>query len=183
MEFNPIQTNALPTKVKFLNLIWCIFNRTIFRIIPPYTSFFKKFKVLILRLFGAKVAWTANIHSSAKIEYPWNLSMGHLSSLGENCWVYAMNKISIGSKTCIDKNVFLITGSHDISSSTFDLITKPINIGDNVWITTGCYILPGISIGNFSVVATNSVVVTNINDNSVVGGNPAKFIKKREIVC
>jgi len=132
-------------------------------------------------MFGAKVAWTATIDSSANIEYPWNLTMGHLSSLGEKSWIYAMAPIIIGEKTCIGKNVYLITGSHDITSCTFDLIVKPIIIGDNVWIATGSYVLQGIQINNNAVIAAGAVVVNNVGDSDIVGGNPAKFIKKREI--
>lgn len=107
--------------------------------------------------------------------------MGNKSSLGEKCWVYAMDKIQIGDFTCIGKDVYLLTGSHDISRSTFDLVTKPIVIGDACWIATASTILPGVDVGNYCVVGANSVVVKSIENHSVVGGNPAKFIKKRII--
>ena len=74
-----------------------------------------------------------------------------------------------------------MTGYHDISSNTFDLIIKPITIGDGVWITTRVTILPGISIGDYAVAAANSVVTKDVEAFDVVGGNPAKFIKKREL--
>jgi putative colanic acid biosynthesis acetyltransferase WcaF len=181
MTFNPVQTNQMPVSSKIMNIIWRLVNKTIFRIIPPYTPVFKRTKVLLLKIFGAKIAWTATIHSTSNIEYPWNLTMGHLSSLGEKSWIYAMDSIMIGEKTCIGKDVYLITGSHSITSSTFDLVTKPIIIGNNVWIATGVYILPGIHIRNNVVIAAGSVVIKDVEANNVVGGNPAKFIKKREI--
>lgn len=84
-------------------------------------------------------------------------------------------------KTCIGKDTYLITGSHNISSTNFELTTKPINIGDCCWLTTGVTVLPGVEIGNYSVIAANSTVTRDVNSWSVVGGNPAKFIKKREI--
>lgn len=107
--------------------------------------------------------------------------MGSLSSIGERCWVYALDNITIGEKTCIGKEVNLITGSHDIADSTFKLITKPINIGNCVWVTTRATILPGVQINDFAVVANNSVVTKDVQQNEIVGGNPAKFIKKRMI--
>ena len=135
----------------------------------------------MLRLFGAKVDWMASVHPKAKIEYPWNLTMGALSSLGENSWIYAMAPITIGEKSCIGKDVYLITGSHNISSNHFELITKPIVIGNGCWLTTGVTILPGVEIGDYSVVAANSTVTKNVDSWDIVGGNPAKFIKKRVI--
>jgi acetyltransferase-like isoleucine patch superfamily enzyme len=73
----------------------------------------------------------------------------------------------------------LITGSHDISISTFDLITKPITIMDNVWVATGAMILPGVTIGEGAVVAAGAVVTKDVEPWTVVGGNPAKVIKRR----
>lgn len=92
-----------------------------------------------------------------------------------------MAPIHIGEFSCIGKDVYLLTGSHDIEKSTFDLITRPIPIGDGCWIATASTILPGIHIGTYSVVAAGSVVCKSVESNSVVGGNPAKFIKKRII--
>jgi putative colanic acid biosynthesis acetyltransferase WcaF len=132
-------------------------------------------------MFGAKIDWTCSISSKANIEYPWNLTMGRLSSLGENVWAYCMEKITIGEKCCIGKDVYLLTGSHDIEKSTFNLLTKPITIQSNTWIATGSYILPNVTVGKNCVVAAKSLVNKSIEANSVVGGNPAKFIKERKI--
>lgn len=135
----------------------------------------------MLRAFGAKVSMSASIHPSAKIDYPWRLTMGERSSLGEKSWAYCLNSITIGENCCIGKDVYLLTGSHDISSPNFNLVTKPITIGDGVWVATGSTVLPGINLGNMTVVGAGSVVVKSTEDNDVIGGNPAKFIKKREI--
>ena len=64
---------------------------------------------------------------------------------------------------------------------TFDLVTKPISIKDDVWIATGAYVLPGVTIGEGAVVGAGSVVTKDVEPWSVVAGNPAKFIKKREL--
>lgn len=92
-----------------------------------------------------------------------------------------MASIKIGKLSCIGKDVYLLTGSHDIEKSTFDLVTKPITIGDGCWIATAATVLPGVTIGDYSVVAANAVVCKDFEEYSVVGGNPAKFIKKRII--
>lgn len=180
-KFNPIQTNQMSKREKIKNLFWLIVSNSIFRFTPPYLTFFRKWRIVLLKLFGSEIEWTVSIHPKAKIEYPWNLKMGHLSSLGEKSWIYAMAPIQIGEKTCIGKEAYLLTGSHDITSSTFDLIIKPIKIGNCCWLTTGVTVLPGINIGDGCVIAANSTIVKNVDAWNVVGGNPAKFIKKRVI--
>lgn len=92
-----------------------------------------------------------------------------------------MADISIGELSCIGKDVYLLTGSHDIGRSTFDLITRPITIGNGCWVATASIVLPGVQIGDYSVIAAGSVVSKNVDINSVVGGNPAKVLKKRII--
>lgn len=180
-NYNPIQTSSMPRTEKIKNICWGIINSTFFRITPPYLAIFRQLRVVMLRLFGANVSMQASIHPSAKIDYPWRLIMGDRSSLGKNTWAYCLNNITIGEDTCIGQDVYLLTGSHDISSPNFTLVTKPIVIGDGVWVATGSTVLPGITLGDMSVVAAGSVVVKSAEKNDVVGGNPAKFIKKREI--
>lgn len=179
--FNPIQTNTMPIKNKVKNLVWKLICKVLFRFTPPYLDIFRKWRVLLLKLFGAELDWNVSIHPTAVIDYPWNLKMGNKASLGERCWVYAMAPISIGELSCIGKDVYLLTGSHDIESSSFDLVVKPISIGKGCWIATAATVLPGITIGDYCVVAANSVVVRNVESFCVIGGNPAKFIKKRII--
>ena len=181
MNYNPIQTNALPVKDKLRNLAWTFVNKTLFRFTPPYLKLFRIYRVFLTRLFGSHIEWDVSLHPTAIIDYPWNLTMSHRSSLGENCWAYAMAPISVGKLTCIGKDVYLLTGSHDIEKATFDLVTKPITIGNGCWIATAAAVLPGVSIGDYSVVAANAVVCKNIEKYSVVGGNPANFIRKRII--
>ncbi|MCD8304104.1 MAG: hypothetical protein LUC86_04680 [Prevotellaceae bacterium] len=90
-----------------------------------------------------------------------------------------MAQISIGEFTCVGKDVYLLTGSHDIEKNTFDLVTKPITIGTGCWLATASTVLPGNTIGDYAVVGANSVVCKDIKSYDVVGGNPAKFLKKR----
>lgn len=180
-EFKPIQTSSMPRSEKIKNMIWKCVNCTIFRITPSVLSVFRKARVAMLRVFGANVSWQASVHPSAKIDFPWRLTMGDMSSLGKKTWAYCLNNITIGKNTCIGQDVYLLTGSHDISSPDFTLVTKPIVIGDGVWVATGSTVLPGITLGDMTVVGASSVVVKSTEANDVVGGNPAKFIKKREI--
>lgn len=178
MEFNPVQTTPFSLSIKLKSHLWILVNKTIFRIFPNQI---KKPRIWLLRLFGAKLAPTVNINRTANIEQPWNLSMGHLSSLGDNSWTYCLDKITIGEKCCIGKDVYLITGSHGVNDPNFNLITQPIKIENECWVATGAYVLPGVTLGIQTVVGAKSLVIKDTEPYSIVGGNPAKFIKKREL--
>lgn len=130
---------------------------------------------------GQNICKYASLARNCRIDYPWNVSIGELSSIGSGAWVYALDKIVIGKNVCIGEGVRLITGSHDVSSPTFDLVTKPITINDNVWVATGAIVLPGVTIGEGAVVGAGAVVTKDVEPWTVVGGNPAKEIKKREL--
>lgn len=123
----------------------------------------------------------ASLARNCRIDYPWNVSIGELSSIGSGAWVYALDKIVIGKNVCIGEDVRLITGSHDVASPHFDLVTRPITINDNVWVATGAIVLPGVTIGEGAVVGAGAVVAKDVEPWTVVGGNPAKFIKKRTL--
>lgn len=175
-DFDPVQTTPYSSKHKLKIYAWKLINKTIFRIIPNQI---RKPRIWMLKIFGANVESSVFIHRNSNIEHPWNLTMGHLSSIGEFSWIYCLDKIVIGEKCTIGKDSYLITGSHGISDKNFEQITKPIIIKDGSWITTGVYIMPGITIEEFTVVAAGSVVIKNSEPFDIIGGNPAQFLKKR----
>ncbi|KYD26378.1 Acyl-[acyl-carrier-protein]--UDP-N-acetylglucosamine O-acyltransferase [Geobacillus stearothermophilus] len=87
--------------------------------------------------------------------------------------------IKIGSGTWIGHYVKFITATHDIKN--MEELAKPIEVGKYCWIGANVTILPGVKIGDFCVIGANSVVTKDVNDKSVVVGNPAKKIKDREL--
>lgn len=184
MEFNPVQTNQRPAREKLAQRAWEFVRPIVFGISPWFA---RKWRLSWLK-FAAKwyhggcvLSLNASIASSSRVDYPWNLSIGERSSIGAHSWVYCLDKITIGKNCCIGEDVKLITGSHDVHAPAFDLVTKQITIHDNVWIATGVYVMPGVTIGEGAVVAAGAVVAKDVEPWTVVGGNPAKFIKKREL--
>ena len=87
--------------------------------------------------------------------------------------------MTIGRNVCISEDVRILPASHDVSSPTFDYGCRPVTICDNVWIATGAIVLLGVTIGERAVVAAGAVVTKDVDPWTIVGGNPAKFIKKR----
>jgi putative colanic acid biosynthesis acetyltransferase WcaF len=177
--FDPVQTGPFEFKIKLKAQFWKLINGTIFKIMP---SRFKMYRIVLLRIFGATLANDVNIHPLARIDHPWNLTMGKLSSLGDRAWAYCLAPIKIGEKCCIGKDVYLLTGTHDVNDANFKLITKSITINDCCWVATGAYLLPGVTLSEYTVVGAKSVVTRNTEKYSIVGGNPATFIKYRKII-
>jgi putative colanic acid biosynthesis acetyltransferase WcaF len=134
---------------------------------------------MVLRMFGAKLGDHVCVQRSARIEFPWNLEMGRYSSIGEEAWIYTLDRISIGAFTTISQRVFLCTGSHDFTQPEMPLTTRPIRIGGRSWIAADVYVGPGVVIGTGTVVAARSVVVKDLPDLMVCGGHPCKPLKPR----
>ena len=166
-------------KVIVKGKIWACFYNTLFR----FSWRFNGFRMALMRLFGAKLDIAdkgyVSFHPHAIITCPWNFSAGNLTSIGNQAWMYALDKIVIGEKTCIGEQVKLLTGYHDISAWNFAFRTRPITIGSCVWIATGAIVLPGVTIGDGAVVAAGAVVTKDVEPWTIVGGNPARLIKKR----
>jgi len=102
-------------------------------------------------------------------------------AIDEGCDIYAVDKIRIGDRTTISRGTFLCCAGHDVTSPTMELTYAPITIGSDAWVAARAIIMPGVTIGDGAVVAAGAVVTKDVPPWTVVGGNPAKVIKKREL--
>ena len=101
--------------------------------------------------------------------------------INSGCHFQDQGGIYIGEGTFIGHNVILATLNHDMNPyKRADIHPKPIHIGKRVWIGSGAIVLPGVTIGDNSVIGAGSVVTKDVPEDCVYGGNPAKFIKKNE---
>ncbi|MBT63395.1 MAG: putative colanic acid biosynthesis acetyltransferase [Puniceicoccaceae bacterium] len=162
-------------KELFFRVLWG-FAKIGFRLTPRPCFGLRR---LILRIFGAKIGSDVHIYPSALIYYPWNLEIGADSSIGEWALVYNLGPVAIGERTTISQRVHLCAGTHDYQNPAMPLIKTPIVVGDDVWVCADAFIGPSVSIGARAIVAAASVVVKNVEDATIVGGNPAKKIKSR----
>lgn len=178
-QFNKEYNFSFSFRNKASRLLWNIVYLFFFRCTPSTVFVFKKWRILLLRLFGAQVHFDSLIYSSVKIWAPWNFKMGHLCCLGPKVNCYNQGKIVIGDNTVISQNTHLCASSHDYTKTDFPLVLKPITIGNSVWVAADAFIGPSVNIGDNAVVAARAVVVKDVQPNEIVGGNPAKFIKNR----
>jgi len=135
----------------------------------------------ILRLFGAKLPLDCHIAGNAWVEMPWNLEMGSRCSLGPRVQIYNLGRVHLGDQVVVSRESVLCSGTHDIDNLAYPLVTKEIRVGSFTWIAWGAFVLPGVAIGEGSVVAARSVVARDVAPWSVVAGNPARKIREREI--
>lgn len=112
---------------------------------------------------------------------PWNLEMKEYSCLASDVDCYNAEKIIIGAHSTVSQKTYLCNATHDITKSNHPLVVMPIVIEDQVWVAADAFIGPGVVIGQGSVIGARACVFKNVESWTVVGGNPARFIKKREI--
>lgn len=158
--------------------VWYYVNLFLFN---SYWFPFSRLKVRILRFFGAQVGVGVVIKPKVNIKYPWKLKIGNNSWLGECVWIDNLAFVSIGSDVCLSQGAFLLTGNHDFTTSTFDLIIAPIVLEDGVWIGAKAIVAPGVTCKTHAVLSLQSVATKNLEPYSINRGNPAVFVKKRTI--
>jgi putative colanic acid biosynthesis acetyltransferase WcaF len=127
-------------------------------------------RAAILRAFGAKIGSGTNIRHGVRIHWPWKLTVGDHSWIGEQTWILNLEPVRIGEDVCISQDVFLCTGSHDRRSPSFEFDNAPITVGDGAWIAARATVLRGSIIGNDSIVGATALVSGTIEPGSVVLG-------------
>ena len=171
--------NALSRKNQIIRLVWSIVWGVFARPLPR--SIGSGWKRFLLRLFGAKIDRTAVVYSSAKVYYPANLVMERYACLASDVDCYNVAPIRIGANSTVSQGVYLCTASHDITNPQNPLITAPIVIEDQAWVAAEAFVGMGVTIGQGAVVGARAAVFKDVEPWTVVGGNPAKLIKKRII--
>lgn len=118
---------------------------------------------------------TSTIHSPAKIKKGKNVYPGDSPGV----YINAANGIEIGDYTNLGPNVGLVSSNHDLINNELHTPTQPIIIGKFCWLGMGAVILPGVTLGDFTIVGAGSIVTKNFKEGyCVIAGNPAKVIKQ-----
>lgn len=138
---------------------------------------FSKYRIFILKLFGAQIGKGCYIASSTYIHLPWKLILEDRVTIDEKC--YLQGEIMIGSFACIGNNVHMISEGHNVRSRYFEGCSKPIKIGNSVFIGGDSYIARGVIIGQFSVVGAKSVVWHSLPENVIAYGTPCQIKSER----
>lgn len=138
-------------------------------------------KRALLRLFGAKIGQGVMLKPGINIKYPWKLTIGDHSWIGEKVWIDNLAPVEIGKNVCISQGALLLTGNHDYTKASFDLFVKGIVLEEGVWIGTRAVVCPGVVCSSHAVLAAASVATANLEAYKIYQGNPAISIKERVI--
>ncbi len=136
-------------------------------------------RVALLRAFGAGIGAGVTVKPHVRVKFPWKLTVGDHSWIGESVWIDNLDQVSIGSHCCISQGAYLCTGSHRWDRQTFDLETRPIKIADQCWVGAMAKIAPGVVMAEGAVLTMNSVAVSELTAWHIHGGQPAEPLKQR----
>jgi putative colanic acid biosynthesis acetyltransferase WcaF len=142
---------------------------------------FSAFRCVLLRAFGAEIGDGVVIKPGVRVKYPWKLRVGNHCWIGEDAWIDNIAQVSIHSHVCISQGVYLCTGNHDWSDPAFALVERPIEIHEGAWVAAGAILGPGVVIGECAIAGLGSVVSGPIPPYEVHSGNPAVYVRRREI--
>ena len=136
---------------------------------------------LLLRAFGARIGKGVVVKPFVKITFPWRLTIGDHTWLGEGVWIDNLAPVTIGSHCCLSQDAMLCTGNHDWSSPGFDLVVRPIMIEDGAWVAARACIGPGVTVGRGAVLALGAVAVRDLAPDFIHQGCPAAPIRLRRL--
>jgi maltose O-acetyltransferase len=132
-----------------------------------------------VRYYMAKmrVGNRVSIRKGLRVKNPANITIGDDVSINSNVILQAQAPIFIGDLTLIAAGVIIVTTNHDMSNRT--AVTSPVRIGRNCWLGVGCIVLPGVTIGDGTVVGAGSIVTKDLPPEMICVGVPAKPLKPR----
>lgn len=157
-------------------LLWSMVQATLYRF-----SFhtFNGWRAALLRLFGATVGPGCTIRRTSRVYYPWNLTMGAVSCLGDRAEVYNLGPVVIGDRVTVSQEAYLCAGTHDYRLPAMPLVTRPIVVKDDAWLCARAFVGPGVTVGEGAIVGAASVAMKDVPDWTIVAGNPARAVKAR----
>ena len=128
------------------------------------------------KLLGNNLDKSSYLMPPIQIDFACQMKIGKGVFVNHSLTCMAAGGITIDDGVMIGPNVRIVTDNHDFENRMV-LRCKPVHICQNSWIGVGAIILPGVTIGENAVVAAGAVVTKDVVPNTIVGGNPAKFIK------
>jgi putative colanic acid biosynthesis acetyltransferase WcaF len=156
--------------------LWWLVQALLFRTSPQFMYGFRR---ALLRLFGARIGRNVLVRPTARIVYPWKLSIGDNSWVGDFAELYSLGNIEIGRDAVVSQYAYLCTGSHDHRSPAFDITTQTIVVEDEAWIAAGAFVHPGVRVARGSVIGARAVLRADSEPYGIYAGDPARRISTR----
>lgn len=170
---------AWSLRTKVMRGVWNTTRALLFRPTPRRLG--NRFRLFLLKVFGARIHGMPLISQSCRILLPWKLEIGERCTIGKGVEIYNYGKVTIGTMSVVSQYSFLCTGTHDYTHPHMPLTWQPITIGSECWIAAGVFVAPGVVIGDGTVVGAYSVVTKSLPAWKVCAGHPCRVIKERVI--
>lgn len=126
-----------------------------------------RWRCWLLRCFGARIGSGVTVKPHIRVKFPWRLVIDDDVWIGEAVWIDNLGEVNIDHDVCISQGAYLCTGSHDWSSTSFNLIVRPIEIASHAWIGAMARLGPGTRVGESTVVAMGTTVSGELEPNMI----------------
>ncbi|MGF7135438.1 putative colanic acid biosynthesis acetyltransferase WcaF [Paraburkholderia sp. EB58] len=180
--FQDLRRFSIPSGFRGRNAVlvqlWWICQALLFRPSPQFLYGWRRF---LLRAFGARVGKGVLLRPTVVVTYPWKVTLGEYSWIGDDVVLYSLGPIEIGAHAVVSQRSYLCGGDHDPARADFAIRSKPIRIGEQAWVAADVFISPGVTIERGALIGARSTVFTDMPAGMVCFGHPCRPIKRREI--
>ena len=140
-----------------------------------------RWRLLVLRLFGAEIHGRPFVHQRARIQQPWNLVLHDRACLGDQANAYSLGRIVLEADSTIAQEAYLCTGTHDFAQVHLPLQTAAIVVGRGAFVGARAFVMPGVTLGAYCIVGAMAVVTGDVPPGAIVVGNPARVLRHRPL--
>lgn len=151
--------------------LWWLVQGSVFRYSPQFMYGWRRW---LLRCFGARVGRKVLVRPTVRVTYPWKVSIGDYSWIGDDVVLYSLGEIEIGSNAVVSQRSYICTGGHDHEEPAFSIFSRKVVIEDESWVATDVFVAPGVVIGAGAVIGARSSVFSNMPAGQVCLGSPAR---------
>lgn len=175
-----IQKDAYTSPWGWRDLVWKALFNLVWLLLCRWTPKpFFRMRNHVLKAFGADITGAPFVDSSARIHFPWTLSLGDHSCIARRVDVYSLDRIVIGARAVVAQDVMLCCGTHDFASERLELMTAPIEIGAGAFVGARAILLPGARVAEGAIVGAGAVLSGDTAPGRIYAGNPAREIGLR----
>jgi putative colanic acid biosynthesis acetyltransferase WcaF len=160
-------------------VLWMLVWLLLARWTPPPLH---RWRLLLLRAFGAEVSWRAYVYADVSIWAPWNLRMADYATLGRKVVCYNIAPVALGRKAVVSQGAHLCTGSHDYRDPIFPLTARAITIGERAWVCADAIVGPGVVMAEGAILGLGAVATHDLALWTIYAGNPAVAVKPRSVI-
>jgi putative colanic acid biosynthesis acetyltransferase WcaF len=174
-----LYVDSLSRRHKAQRALWQIVRFLFFAALPG--PLFKRWRIFVLRCFGARIGHGCRVEASCAVWWPGNLVMGDYACLAQGVDCYNVAPITLGDHATVSQRAFLCSASHATDTLVRPLTHAPITIGTHAWVCAEAFVGPGVTVGDGAVLGARGVAMRDLDAWTIYAGNPAKAIRPREI--